>query len=92
MIFKNCSPFTKFISRIIGTEIDNAPDIDIVMSMYNLIEYGDNYSKTSETLSQYYKGDPNDNITQFQSFQSKMKITGKTMLLLIQRMLEKQYH
>ena len=43
VIFKNCAPFTKFISRINGTEIDNGQDIDIVMPMYNLIEYSDNY-------------------------------------------------
>ena len=43
---KNCAPFTKCISRINNTDIDNAQDIDIVMPMYNLIEYSDNYSKT----------------------------------------------
>ena len=48
------------------------------MPMYNLIEYSDNYSKTSESLWQYYNYDPNDNITQSESFKSKMKITGKT--------------
>ena len=37
--FKNCAPFTECISRINNTELDNAQDIDIVMSMYNLIEY-----------------------------------------------------
>ena len=37
--FKNCAPFTKCINRINNTEIDNAKDIDIVMPMYNLIEY-----------------------------------------------------
>ena len=47
VIFKNCAPFTKCISRINNTDIDNAQDIDIVMPMYNLIEYSDNYSKTS---------------------------------------------
>ena len=36
--FKNCAPFTKCISRINNTDIDNAHDIDIVMPMYNLIE------------------------------------------------------
>ena len=41
--FKNCAPFTKCINRINNTEIDNAKDIDIVMPMYNLIEYSDNY-------------------------------------------------
>ena len=50
VIFKNCAPFTKCISRINGTDIDNAQDIDIVMPMYNLIEYHDNYSKTSGSL------------------------------------------
>ena len=48
------------------------------MPMYNLIEYNDNYSKTSGSLWQYYKENPNDNITQFESFKSKTKITGKT--------------
>ena len=48
--FKNCAPFTKCISKINNTEIDNAKDIDIVMPMYNLIEYSDNYSKTSGSL------------------------------------------
>ena len=56
----------------------NAQDIDIVMPMYNLIEYSDNYSKTSGSLWQYYKDDPNDNITRSESFKSKIKIIGKT--------------
>ena len=76
--FKNCALFTKCISRINNTDIDTAQDIDIVMPMYNLIEYSDNYSKTSGSLWQYYKDDPNDNITQSESFKSKIKITGKT--------------
>ena len=78
VILKNCAPFTKCISRINNEDIDNAQDIDIVMPMYNLIEYSDNYSKTSGSLWQYYKDDPNDNITQSESFKSKIKITGKT--------------
>ena len=45
--FQNCAAFTKCISRINNTDIYNAHDIDIVMPMYNLIEYSDNYSKTS---------------------------------------------
>ena len=75
--FKNCAPFTKYISRINNTEIDNAHDIDTVMPMYNLIEYSDNYSKTSGRLWQYYKDDPNDNLANSKSFKSKVKITGK---------------
>ena len=76
--FKNCAPFTKCISRINNTDIDNAHDIDIVMPMYNLIEYSDNYSKTSGSLWKYYKDDPNDNLANSKSFKSKVKITGKT--------------
>ena len=58
VIFKNCAPFTNCISKINNTQIDNAKDIDIVMPMYNLIEYSDNYSKTSESLWQYHKDIP----------------------------------
>ena len=61
--FKNCVPFTKCISRTnnTGIDIDTAQDNDIVMPMYNLIEYSDNYSKTSGSLWQYYRDGPNDN-------------------------------
>ena len=76
--FKNCAPFTKCISRINTTDIDNPHDIDNSMSMYNLIEYSDHYSKTSGTLWQYYKDDLNDNLTDSESFKSKVKITAKT--------------
>ena len=55
VIFKTFAPFIKCISEINDTDIDNAQDIDIVMSMHNLIEYGDNYSKTSGNLWQYTK-------------------------------------
>ena len=61
-----------------NTEIDNAKDIDIVMPMKNLIEYSDNYLKTSRSLWQCYKDEPNDNIADSESFKSKVKLTGKT--------------
>ena len=48
------------------------------MPMYNLIEYSDNYSKTSGSLWQYYRSDSNDNITRSESFKQKIKITEKT--------------
>ena len=48
VIFKNCSPFTNCKSEIANIEIGNAKDIDIVMPVYNLIEYSDNYSKNLE--------------------------------------------
>ena len=78
VIFKNCAPFTKCISRINNTDIDNAQDIDIVMPMYNLIEYSDNYSKTSGSLWQYYKDEPNIILNDSESSKSKIKTTGNT--------------
>ena len=88
VIFKNFAPFTNCISKINNTQIDNAEYIDIVLPMYNLIEYSDNYSKTSGSLWQYCKEIPavnNDgNIVDFNganatdSFNFKTKITGQT--------------
>ena len=46
--------------------------------MYNLIEYSDNYSKTSGSLWQYDIDDPNDNLAESESFKYKIKITSKT--------------
>ena len=48
------------------------------MPMYNFIEYSDNYAKTSGSLWQYYRDEPNDNLANSESFKSKIKITGKT--------------
>ena len=76
--FKNCAPFTNCISEINNTQVDNAKDIDFVMPMYNLIEYSDNYAKTTGSLWQYFRDDPNDNLEDSESFKSKIKITGKT--------------
>ena len=46
--------------------------------MYSLIEYGDNYSKKSERLWQFFRHEPNDNLTDPESFKSKIKITKNT--------------
>ena len=78
IIFKNCAPFINCKSEINNTKIDNAKEIDIVMPMYNLIEYSDKYWKTFGSLWQYYKDEPNDNLTDSESFKSKIKITGNT--------------
>ena len=76
------------ISEINNIQVDNAKDIDIVMPMYNLIEYSDNYAKTSGSLWKYCKDIPplNDNneIIDFRgnndtnSFNFRAKITGQT--------------
>ena len=46
VILKNCAPFTKWISRINNTQVVDAHDIDVVIPMYNLSEYSNDYSKT----------------------------------------------
>ena len=87
VIFKNCAPFTNCISKV-DNQIHNAEYIDIVMPMYKLIEYSDNYSKTSGGLWQYCKDIPavnnNGDIVDFNganvtpSFNFKATITGQT--------------
>ena len=88
VIFKNCAAFTNCISKINNTQIDNAKYIDIVMPMYNLTEYSNNYAKTSGSLWQYCKEIPavNDtgNIVDFNGanatdpFNFQTRITGQT--------------
>ena len=55
--FKNCAPFTKCVTKITGTTIDDAEDLDLVMPMYNLIEYSSNYSETTGSLWFYSKSE-----------------------------------
>ena len=89
IIFKNCAPFTYYISEINNTQVDDPQDTDIVMPMYNLQEYSDTYSKTLGTLWQYYRQEPaldnNNYVTDFPndnnnsiSFKFKQQITGQT--------------
>ena len=73
--FKNYSPFTNCISEINNTQIDNCKDIDILMPLYNLLQYSDNYAKTSGSLWQYYRDESNDHLADSESFKSKIKIT-----------------
>ena len=68
VIFKNCAPFTYCIRKINNTQVDEAKDLDVVMPMYNVIEYGNNYAITPGSLWQYQKDSPNDDITDSESF------------------------
>ena len=78
VIFQSCAPLINWKSEINNIEKDNVKDIDAVMPMYNSIEYSDNYSKTSGSLWQYYRIEPNNNLADSESFKSKIKITGNT--------------
>ena len=59
--------------EINNIEIYIAKDLDIVMLIYDLIEYSVNYSKISGNLWQYYRDKPNENSTDSESFESKIK-------------------
>ena len=85
LAFKNNAPFVSCISKINNILIDNAEDLDIVMPMYNLLEYSKNYSKTTGSLWNYYRDEPNRgannninySIKDSKSFDYKTSITGK---------------
>ena len=92
---------TNCITEINNAQVDNAKDVDTVMPMYNLIEHGDNYSKTSGSFWQYCKNIPavnnNGNIVGFNranasdSVNFKAKITGQTGTKGVEMMVSLEY-
>ena len=78
--FKNNAPFINCISKINGVKIDNAEDLDVVMPMYNLLEYSKNYKKATGSLWNYYRDEPSDPLSSdSESFKYKNNITGKNV-------------
>ena len=79
LAFKNNAPFINCISKINGVKIDNAEDLDVVMPMYNLLEYSKNYRKTTGSLWNYYRDEPSNPLSSnSESFKYKASIVGKT--------------
>ena len=62
LAFKHNAPFVSCISKINNTLINNAEDLDIVMAMYNLLEYSKSYSKTTGSFWNYDKDEPNSGV------------------------------
>ena len=60
LTLKNNAPFISCISNINGELVENAEDLDILMLMYNLLEYSKNYEKTSGSLFNYYRDEPKE--------------------------------
>ena len=58
LALKNCAPFTKCNLEINDEDVDTAENLDIVLPIYNLIEYSDNYQDSSATLYQYIRDEP----------------------------------
>ena len=77
--FKNNAPFRSCISKINSTLIDSAEDLDIVMLMYNLLEYSQNYSMALGSLWNYRDkfDDPDDNASDGQYINIKQKNSRK---------------
>ena len=79
LAFKNNAPFINCISKINGVKIDNAEDLDVVMPMYNLLEYSKNYRKTTGSLWNYYRDEPSNPLSSdSESFKYKTSIIGNT--------------
>ena len=88
LILKNNAPFVSCITRINGELIEDADDLDIVMPMYNLLEYSKNYRKTIGSLHNYYRdelrNDDDDNnfrnikVVNSNSFEYKIKFIVNT--------------
>ena len=88
LILKNNAPFVSCITRINGELIEAADDLDIVMAIFNLLEYSKNYRKTIGSLYNYYRDELSDdaddnnfaniNVVNSEAFEYKNKITGNT--------------
>ena len=77
--FKNNASFINCISKISIIKIDNVEDLDVVMAMYNLLEYSKSYRKTTGSLWNYYRDEPSNPLsTNSESFKYKTSIVGKT--------------
>ena len=88
LILKNNAPFVSCMTKVNNEFIEDADDLDIVMPMYNLLEYSKNYRKTIGSLYNYYRDElsddnnpnnfPNTNVVNSNTFKYKNKITGNT--------------
>ena len=76
--FKNSAPFTDCLTEINDTQIYNLKYLDVVMLMYNLIAYSDNYSGTTARLWQYHKDKPRSPITESYSLKLKSRLVAST--------------
>ena len=61
LVFKNCAPFTRCVLQINDEHVEDAEDLDIIVPMYNLLEYSDNYEESSGSLYQFKRDEQNFN-------------------------------
>ena len=87
LALKNCAPFTKCNLEVNDEHVDTAENLDIVMPIYNLIEYSDNYQDSSATLYQYKRDElPEANpladltVNNSSSFKYKVNLLGNAVV------------
>ena len=87
LVLKYCAPFTKCNLEINDEHLDAAENLDIVMPMYNLIEYSDNYQDSSATICQYKRDEPPEanaiaelTVSTSSSFKYKVNLLGNPVL------------
>ena len=90
LVIKHFTLFTTCISKIKNTLIDNAEDLDILMPMFNLIEYIKNYSKASGILWNCYRDEPNNLITDSKSLRQDLQ--GTNQMIMTKRNLKLLYY
>ena len=81
--FINNAPFINYISKINGVKIDNAKDLDVVMPMYNLLEYSKNYKKTTGSLWNYYRDEPIDPLSSYSESFNIRQILQEILIMLV---------
>ena len=86
LALKSCVPFTKCNLEINDEHVDTTENLDIVMPMYNLIEYSDNYQDSSATLYQYKRDEPPDDtandltVNNSSSFEHKVNLLSNPVI------------
>ena len=82
--FKNNAPFINCTSKINGVQIDNVEDLDVVMPMYNLLQYSKNYRKTTGRSWNYYRDEPSGPLSSnSESFKYKRQVLQEILTMLV---------
>ena len=88
--FKNNAPFINCISKINDVKIDNAKDLDVVMPMYNLLEYSKSYRKTTGSFWNYYRDEPSDPLLILNLLNIKQVLQEKLIILVLVKLVMMQ--
>ena len=81
--FKNNEPFIDCILKINSVLIDSAEDLDVVMPMYNLLEFSKSYRKTTGSLRNYYRDEPNDPLLLILNLLNTRQVLQEILIMLV---------